>query len=195
MKFISFFAVFIFLFFSCKKDSLDRTIFIPDKDYPELPAYSEWGYNSFGAFYERNTFVSTDRIVPCKMVAKDDTLNFVLSGLWYHQVNASLTFSIPHMIGLKTLEDLSVLHNLVIDLKENCIVKWKENNQQTTFDVLSGQLWFKRYQLLRVDETVNRIILSGTFEIKFLKKGLPESFSNGRFDLGISTENFIYITN
>jgi hypothetical protein len=36
----------------------------------------------------------------------------------------------------------------------------------------------------------NRIILSGTFELRFLKNGHPESISKGRFDMGITDKNF-----
>ena len=40
---------------SCSKEfELDKSVFIPDKDYPDLPAYTEWGYNTFGALYDRD---------------------------------------------------------------------------------------------------------------------------------------------
>ena len=39
---------------------LHRTIFIRDKNYPDLPQYSEWGYNTFGAYINDEVFVSGD---------------------------------------------------------------------------------------------------------------------------------------
>jgi hypothetical protein len=164
------------------------TIFIPDEDNPELPAYTEWGYNSFGAFYERDIFKSTNNIVPCKIVYSYGTLDFSLLGR-YLSKEAVLTFSFPLSEEVKTIEDLSVLHNIRI-LTRDCIVKFEENSSQITLEVLSGELYFKRFQLLWVDEKVNRIILSGTFEVRFLKNGRPESISDGRFDMGITDKDF-----
>ena len=178
------------LFSSCNKDSqLDRTIFIPDANNSELPAYTEWGYNSFGTIYERDIIVSTNRIVPCKIVYKDGTLDFLLIGRRANWKEVTLTFSFP-LQEVKTIENLAVLHNFKINLTENCIVTLEENDSQTTLDVLSGNLHFKRFQLLMVDDKINRIILSGTFDMKFLKNGRPETISNGRFDMGITNRDF-----
>ena len=187
-RYISILVVFSLLLFSCEENSLNRTIFIPDETNPELPAYTEWGYNSFGAIYERVNIVSTNDIVPCKIVHKDGVLNFSLIGRYNHD-KATLTFLFP-LSEVKTIEDLAVLHDLVVDLTDNCTVKLESNGLETIFDVLSGHLYFKRFQLLRVDEKINRIILSGVFEVKFLKNGLPETISFGRFDLGITDRDF-----
>jgi hypothetical protein len=65
------------------------------------------------------------------------------------------------------------------------------NGSETTLNVLEGELFFKRAQLLRVDDEVNRVILSGTFDVRFLLNNLPAHISNGRFDMGI-TENIFY---
>lgn len=186
--YLSISAIFSLLLFSCAKDSLDRTIFIPDAENPELPAYTEWGYNSFGAIYERENFVSTNSIVPCKIVHENGMLNFSLSGQYDYK--ATLTFSFP-LSKVRTIEDLKILHDSIINLKESCIVKWEENYETATFEVLSGQLHFKRFQLLRVDEKVNRIILSGTFEVRFTKNGRPENITDGRFDMGITDKDFL----
>jgi len=182
-------TIFSLSLFSCSKDgTLDRTIFIPDEENPELPAYTEWGYNSFGAFYERDLIISTNNLVPCKIVYKEANLEFSLTGR-YNREKVTLTFSFP-ISEIKTIDDLSALHNFKIDLTQNGIVTLEENNSQTTFDILNGQLHFKRFQMLRVDEKVNRIILSGTFELRFLKNGRPETISDGRFDLGITDRDF-----
>ena len=185
---ISIVTIFSFLLCSCEENVLDRTIFIPDKKYPELPAYTEWGYNSFGAFYEKNKFIVTDNIVPCNIIYNNGILDFLLTGKCFGK-EMTLTFSFP-LSEVKTIYDLSILHNLTLNLTENCTVKLEENNTQSTLEVLSGQLHFKRFQLLRVDEKENRIILSGTFDVKFLKNGLPETIWEGRFDMGITDRDF-----
>ena len=43
-------------------------------------------------------------------------------------------------------------------------------------------------QLLKIDGEENRVILSGLFELRFLKKGRPETISDGRFDVGINND-------
>jgi len=192
-KHILIFTILSLLFFSCDEGSLDRTIYIPDEDHPDLPAYTEWGYNSFGAFYERDKIGSTNDIVPCKIVYKDGILDFSLLGR-YLQKNTALTFSFP-LSEIKTIEDLAILHNFKLDLTENCTVTLEEDNYPTTFEVRSGELHFKRFQLLRVDERLNRIILSGTFEVRVLKNGRPETISNGRFDIGITNNDFYSYAN
>jgi hypothetical protein len=172
------------MLFSCKEDVLEKTIFIPDKTYPELPAYTEWGYNSFGAFYEKDVIIATNDYTPCNIVYHHDgTLDFSLTGR-YLGYQATLTFSFP-LSEVTTINDLKVLHQKVIPAKD-CIVKFKE----TTLEISGGELNFKRFQLLQVDEAVNRIILSGTFDLKFQKNGREETISLGRFDMGITDRDF-----
>ena len=36
-------AILLFLAACSKETELQKSVFIPDKDYPSLPAYSEWG--------------------------------------------------------------------------------------------------------------------------------------------------------
>jgi len=192
-KFIYVLSILALFFTSCAKDDLDRTIVIPDEDNPSLPAYTEWGYNSFGAVYERSVFVASNSIVPCKVVYKSDTLNFSLVGR-YNRNDMVLTFSFP-LSEVKKIEDLAVLNDHAVDLKSGAKVSLTTNNQPTVLDVTSGQLDFKRFQLLRVDGQVNRIILSGTFDLKFLRNGLPETLSDGRFDMGITDRDFYSYVN
>ena len=193
-KYISIVAALSILLLSCDEEPLDRTIFIPDEDNRQLPAYTEWGYNSFGATYEREIFISTNQIVPCKIVYNNGILDFALIGQ-LNWDNTVLTFSFPLSEEIKNIGDLAVLHDLSLDLSKNCTVKLEANNAQTTFEVLSGKLYFRRFQLLRVDGEVNRIILSGTFNVKFLKNGRPETILDGRFDMGITEKDFYSYTN
>ena len=189
---ISIFAIFSLLLFSCKKDRLDETIFIPDEDNFELPAYTEWGYNAFGAVYELETINSRYNAAPCKIVYKNGALDFSLIGRISNFKAATLTFSFPLLPEVKTIFDLDVLHDLTVNLAENCTVTLEVNDTQITLEDVSGKLHFKRFQLLRVDEKINRIILSGIFDLTFKKNELSETISDGRFDMGITEKDFYY---
>ena len=179
------------LFFSCSKNDLDRTIFIPDEEDYNLPAYTEWGYNTFGAEYERDYFLASNKIIPCKIVVKENQLQFLLSGKIRNNQEMTLMFIFPST-EIKDYKELLQLHKTEIDLSaKSCIVKILQKGNEQILGVIKGKLFFKRVQVLSVDDQVNRVILSGTFELNFLQNNLPTSITNGRFDLGI-TENLFY---
>ena len=178
---------------SCSKDSqLDRTIFIPDESEPSLPAYSEWGYNVFGAKHERTYFVANQNIIPCKIMYRDDFVHFLLQG--YYGNNPRQAMSLTIIFPYETINDYSDLltfHKKTIDLSSNCVVKILLGGNERILNVTRGNLEFRRVQLLSVDDVVNRIILSGTFEFQFIgENSFPESFSDGRFDFGITSKDF-----
>jgi len=179
------------LLFSCRKDVMDKTIFIPDKEDANLPAYTEWGYNSFGAEYDGEYFLSSDAIEPCKIVYNNNLLQFSLSGKIGRYREMTLFFTFP-FTQISDYKNLVQLNNVKIDLSANdCTVKMLQDGTTTTLNVLEGELFFKRAQLLRIDDEVNRVILSGTFNVRFLLNSLPANISNGRFDMGI-TNNIFY---
>ena len=191
MKKLGLFLLIGTLLFSCSKDVLDRTIFIPDENDNRLPAYTEWGYNTFGAKYERDYFLASNEIVPCKILYRGNLLQFSLTGTIRDskEMTLSFIFPAPQMTDYK---DLLQLHNFEIDLSAlDCTVKMVQDSNETILDVFEGKLYFKRNQLLSVDDQVNRVILSGIFELYYLKNDFPTSISNGRFDLGI-TKNLFY---
>ncbi|MBN2165234.1 MAG: hypothetical protein JW717_03055 [Marinilabiliaceae bacterium] len=69
MKGLLVFISILFLLASCTSDyELEESIFVADSEFPELPEYSEWGYNTFGAFYDRKHFVSNNSEVPVKVI-------------------------------------------------------------------------------------------------------------------------------
>ena len=182
---------------SCSyEDSMEKTVFIPDEENRNLPAYTEWGYNSFGAKYERTYFTSANDIVPCKVIYRNGILNFHISGRvgsgYNNGTEMTLTFSFPISLidehkPMNEYKDLMILHKSEIDLtNESCEVKIIKNSQTEILSLLSGHLAFKRAQLLRIDDKENRVILSGTFDVRFLRNELPEVLSNGRFDFGIT---------
>jgi hypothetical protein len=184
------FVIIYFLIFSCSTSDLDRTIFIPDEDNPELPAYTEWGYNSFGAEYERDYFLASQRIVPCKIMYENSLLRFSLNGTIRHSTEMTLEFIFP-LTQIRDYTDLAQLNDVVIDLSaDDCAVIIWQGENKTVLEILDGKLHFKRTQILHVNEKINRVILSGIFEFRFLQKGYPTVISNGRFDLGINDKFF-----
>ena len=196
MKKTYFILLISLLLSACSKDVMDRTVFIPDEDDARLPAYTEWGYNSFGAEYERDYFLVSQHIIPCKITYNSNLhqLQFALIGTsYYNNYNKemSLLFIFPST-QINDFKDLMPLNNVAIDLSSNdCTVKIVIDGNETILSTVSGELYFKRAQLLRIDDQVNRVILSGIFDIRFLHNGLPSTISNGRFDMGI-TNNVFY---
>jgi hypothetical protein len=177
---------------------MDRTIFIPDENDKNLPAYTEWGYNSFGACYGRNYFLVSNCIEPCKIVYADGVLRFSLHGIYtgssydyYHDNKMSVSFGFP-MESVSDYVNLVQLNNITKDIyAEDCTVKITMDGREETVEVLDGSiLYFKRVQLLNIDEQPNRAILSGIFDLRFIRNGYPENISDGRFDVGINNETF-----
>ena len=185
---------------SCSKEyELDKSIFIPDKDYPGLPAYSEWGYNTFGALYDREPFVNTDLSVPVKVICTGGKTSFSLKGhmgesQYYYYVSTGepviLNFDLLGFIPA-SLSDLVELNDTIIDLTNPlCKVSLTLDTIKYDLTVLNGALNFKRAQVLIVDKQQYEIILSGIFDFQTLINNEPTSVSNGRFDLGIAYDNF-----
>jgi len=199
MKKYGLFTIILLSLGSCSYDLMETTIFIPDENDRNLPAYTEWGYNSFGAKYERSYFFATKDIVPCKVVYQDGILNFSLCGCtgseyhyWSnHQNEMALTISFSSS-PVKDFRDLIELHKKEFDLTDSfCKVKMTKGYQTDTLTVLSGHLNFKRAQLLRINEKEDRVILSGIFDAQFFRDDIPERISDGRFDLGITDVYYI----
>ncbi|GHT62402.1 hypothetical protein AGMMS50239_15620 [Bacteroidia bacterium] len=194
MKKYGLIAIILLALCSCTGDVMDETIFIPDEKDSNLPAYTEWGYNSFGAKYERTYFLASHDIVPCKIVYQDGILHFSLSGrigtrYYYGEDKMKLTFSFPISYPIMEYKDLTALNNLEINLTDaSCEVKIERNGKVELIHPRSGHLFFKRTQLLRIDDKENRVILSGLFEMSFLHNGVPEQISDGRFDLGVNKD-------
>jgi len=180
-------TIILLLIFSCSQNLMDKTIYFPDEDDSNLPAYTEWGYNSFGAKYERSYIFATHDIVPCKIIYRSGTLDFSLSGRtgrgYYSGYSGSeeitLNFSFPS-VAMKEYKDLLALNKKEIDLKDaSCTVKMTRNSQPENLTILSGRLTFKRVQILRVDDKENRAILSGVFNLQFLRNDQPETITDG----------------
>lgn len=187
----------LLLFAACSKENeLKNSVMIYDEEFTDLPAYSEWGYNTFGAYYDRQVFISNSVIVPAKVIVTNNEMSFLLEGQngtyddYYGYAEMSIAFNIPGFTPEK-YSDLLVLNDTIFDLTNpayELIVSIDTINY--TVDILSGEFNFKRAQNLLVDEKQIEVILSGYFEFQALVGGKPITVSNGRFDVGIGTDNF-----
>lgn len=169
---------------------------IYDKEFPELPAYSEWGYNTFGAYYDREVFISNNVTVPAKVIVTNNEMSFLLDGQngssfdYGDYPEMTMTLIMPGFTP-ENYQDLLVLNDTIFDLTNpayEIIVSIDMVNY--TAEILSGAFNFKRAQNLLVDTQQIEVILSGYFEFTALIGGNPVTVSNGRFDVGIGTDNF-----
>ena len=184
---------------SCSEEyELNRSIFIADKDYPSLPAYTEWGHNTFGVLYDREPFINDDFSVPAKIINTGGKTSFSLRGhvggsRYYYPGNdnlIALNFDF-YSFDPESWSDLVELNDTTIDLTYPlCKVSLVEDTVKYNATVLNGALHFRRAQNLIVDKQPYETILSGTFEFRALIKNEPSGFTSGRFDVGITSDNF-----
>ncbi len=188
----------IFLITGCSKDyELEKSVFINDSQYPDLPEYSEWGYNTFGAYYDRQAFISNNNIVPVKCIVTDSLFSFVLSGQlgsnsYYSNEDKSMSFKFQILGFLpEDYTQLIQLNSTTIDLKKpgNRVII-TNSSVIDTVTIIEGSLKFKRAQNLIVDTRQVEVILSGYFDFKILINNEPMTISNGRYDVGVGEDNF-----
>ena len=191
----------LLVFAGCKKENeLKKSVFISDPELADLPAYSEWGYNTFGAYYEREVFVSNNQQVPAKVVVSNNTMSFILDGQKggsggsdyynYYYPEMTMTFKLTDFLPAE-YSDLTVFNDTTLDLKNPLYqVAISVDSVQYAVTILSGELIFKRAQNLSVDKKSVEVILSGYFDFKALINDKPVTISDGRFDVGIGPDNF-----
>jgi hypothetical protein len=176
---------------SCAKDyDLEKTIFHSDPDFPDLPMYTEWGYNTFGAFYDRQVFTSSDNIIPLKVIVKNDTTFFRFSGSLNYHDPMTMTFTMNDFLPVQ-YSNLIELDKKSLDLTDpryGVTISIDDVDQELT--ILSGILEFKKAQNLIIDEVQEEVILSGVFEFQVIIDAEPFTISRGRFDMGISNDSF-----
>jgi hypothetical protein len=204
MKNLAFLVLtFSLVFTGCSKSEyeLDKSVYIPDPDYPELPAYTEWGYNTFGAYYERKLFVYTDNEVPAKVINRGGVTRFSLNGILSemndHYYYDNSHYGTPMMLNMElpgfnpqVYSDLIQLNDTIYDLTDSA-VKLIIGTDTTDLQILQGSLQFQRVQNLIVDKTPKLVVLSGHFGLQALINDNPISISYGRFDVGIDEYDFI----
>lgn len=122
---------------------LSETIFIEDPYYPGLPIYSEWGYNTFGAYIDRKPFISTSDDLPAKIIVNSDTLNLILRGRMASE-NVDLKITIKGF-SPTTYMNLTELDNTTFNLKESGrMVTLKIGDETTVLNLIEGDLEVKR---------------------------------------------------
>jgi hypothetical protein len=184
---------------SCGSDSeLQKSVFIPDPTSPGLPKYSEWGYNTFGVYFDRVAFVSNST-VPLKVFRQNNRTSLIFSGTmangngFYDANNYSITFSLEGY-NPETYQDLVAFNNVVLDLTDPLFEVVITNTTGThKLEILEGEVHIKRAQYLLVDKKPEEVILSGVFAYKALLDGVPVTFSDGRFDVSVGNDNFYNI--
>ncbi|MCX6335006.1 MAG: hypothetical protein NT092_12005 [Bacteroidia bacterium] len=191
----------LLVFVSCSKEAeLKKSVWISDEDYPDLPAYTEWGYNTFGAYFDMVPFISNSYYsAPAKMINTGGKTSFILKGSndshsYYYYNNNSYNMSLAfdfYGFDPKVYTDLIYLNDLTVDLTGATVkVRVITDSSEKDLDILNGSIFFKRAQNLLVDKKLVEVILSGTFEFQALINNEPVSVSEGRFDIGIGKDNF-----
>ena len=184
---------------------LEKSVFRPDPVYPSLPEYPEWGYNTFGAYYDRILFIYNDDKVPAKIINTGGITRFMLSGnmsgidhdgyydytdSYFPYGDMSVTFELAGFLP-ETYEDLVQLNDTLIDLTgPGMQVVTVIDNDTVDMELIKGELEFTKAQFLLVDQQPIHVILSGYFGYQAVVDGIPISVSHGRFDVGVGEANF-----
>jgi len=194
-KFYYLLIVLVLLISSCEKQmdyDLRQSVYVEDVEYKGLPQYSEWGYNTFGAYYDREVFVSNDLEVPVKLFVTNGKSSFIFHGQKgnYGDQDMIVTFSFDNFLPTE-YPDLLVLNDSVFDLTTpNVSIDIQVNGVNKPCEIIDGYIYFKRVQDLFVDGEHRQVILSGLFEFQVLMDNYPIAISDGRFDVGIGYSNF-----
>jgi hypothetical protein len=188
-------TIMLFIIAGCTKENeLKKSVMIYDTEFTDLPAYSEWGYNTFGAYYDRQVFISNSETVPAKVIVTDSTMSFLLDGRNNYSYSLSndiaMTFKLTGFTPA-SYADLIALNDTTFDLTNPAYkVIVTIDTMEYLANILSGDLYFKRAQNLLVDEKQTEVILSGYFGFQALVNNKPVTISDGRFDVGIGPDNF-----
>ncbi|MCB2197138.1 MAG: hypothetical protein KQH79_14855 [Bacteroidetes bacterium] len=185
------------LFASCSSDyDLEKSILIYDAEYPNLPIYSEWGYNTFGAYYDRQVFISNDYTTPLKVVSSNNITSFTFSGQLnnagdshysrgFYETNMAMTLTLNNL-NISEYTDLILLNDSIIDLtNDDCSMVFILGKDTIKPSIPMGEFHFKKAQHLFIDEEPTEVILSGIFNFQLLINNEPKSISHGRFDVTI----------
>lgn len=180
---------------TCTKDTdLKRSEFRQDLEFPELPEYSEWGYNTFGAYYDRQAFISNNEQVPVKVISTSNVISFTFKGQLGKYASATNSLSLVIAlsgVNITNYSDLILFNGTFVNLASStCQVTIFINNVAYAAQILNGTIEFKRVQNLFVDKKQEEVILSGVFDFQAIINSQPITFSEGRFDVGIGKDNF-----
>jgi len=189
---IKYLFLILIIIISCKKDkNLRDSIFIEDVESPGLPIYSEWGYNTFGAYYDREVFISNDKKVPLKIIVTNDTMTFNFFGQLGNNSynNMTMKFYFTNFLPVN-YEGLLQLNDTIINLNNTNKISINIYGSNVNVTLLNGYFKVDKAQLLFVDTKETEVILSGHFEFQALINNEPIAISDGRFDIGVNQSNF-----
>jgi len=179
----------LFFFCACTRTIGARdlgTVLVPDPTDPQLPAYSETGLNTLGAYYNNMFWTSNNN--RSGSIAVGYRADSIVVGLRGAPGIYEVKFLIPkHTIG--RLEDLVFLNDSTFDLS-NTDYKVKIDNE--LINVQSGSLSIKRCRKLVINTAVSGVIISGTFDLSGTRSNGPVTLRKGRFDLVVANDDFAY---
>lgn len=187
---------------ACDENDIERVIWIDDDVYEGLPAYTEWGYNSFGAYVNNRTFASSRHANESTMhfTSGENTLTFSMETTdkdIYTPIIKEMSFTFPYQhitkyVGLKELQGLTFdLASDNVDVKA-VLSNDDESTDEQTLDVSSGKLVFKRVQILYIDGDQVEAIVSGTFEFNATTQSAAYEVRHGRFDVGVDGDDISF---
>lgn len=179
--------------FACSEGSdLKKSIFVPDAEDSRLPAYTEWGYNTFGAYTDgRDVFTFSNSDIPLKIYASSSATELEFSGEMYEEYGANNSqrelIIRTTAIAPKSAEDLAALNGKNIKLDAtNAEVYVVKNGVKSKIVLTTGSsITFNRVQKIYIDKKYTQMIVSGYFEILTASARSSDSFTDGRFDVGI----------
>jgi hypothetical protein len=183
--------VIFMLLISCNigDPDLNRSIFIRDKQYRDLPQYSEWGYNTFGAYIDEDVFVSGLIYEAASLYRTDTLIRFELPGEKHIQRSDTIDMMMTFLFTWHHPADpdfLVALNDSVIDLSApTCRVLITTHSQESALTVSTGNIHFKKIRKLFIDNESKETIVSGTFEFSGMIDGSPVHVTLGRFDEGV----------
>ena len=197
-KHIIILAAALFALASCSKSDLKETVYQEDPDYPGLPAYSEMGYNIYGAYINDKVFhvSSNGGNRPFYLVADREGLSMTFYG-WREGINLNMTFTLPidTTFVLDDYHDLIALEGMSFNIDTTataCQVKLEGLYAPQIASIYSGRITFEKTQQVVVDKEDAEVIVAGKFQFRaFTPNGTQYDVVGGRFDLGVDNTNFV----
>lgn len=167
-------------------------IFIEDDDNPQLPIYSEKGYNSFGIYWGLSPLVTKHQHDPSKIVSKNDSCHIYLSGT-VEYTPYTVIISIPEY-SPESFNELIQLNNKEYNLSLlECNLSLLSGSSKIELELMDGLFKIHKAQNMYIDKKINSVVLSGKFWFKAVIDDEPISFSNGRFDIRYGDDNFFFL--
>lgn len=204
MKRIAFVSLSLMMFFgtSCVNEKFCEVQWVADADDCNLPAETESGYNTFGAYINGKVFSSKDMtFVEHGLYTSDNELKlFFQKPDWrtrddgdYANYGDSLVFCFNHK-HIDNFEQLVDLDGLKIDFSQQGSVALRfasvTRRREVNIDVEKGELFFRRVQRMHFDGEVSKVVLSGNFFISgtAVVSGQKQriEITDGRFDISVN---------